>query len=191
MPRFTAIRDALAFADSKRTWLAAIIGSHGGKTLIAEGASVPVFGVPHLLQRTGQARGTVQQREGILQIPGDASHCARRTKDWLKRHLQHHIAARILVMAAQIGAQPRRVTVRDTRSRWGSCSHDGKLSFSWRLVFAPVAVVDYVIAHEMAHLHEMNHSPRFWQWVETLHPGWRTARDWLKREGHTLYRFEG
>ena len=91
--------------------------------------------------------------------------------------------------AAQVDRPVTAVSLRDTRSRWGSCTSEGKLMLSWRLVFAPPKVFDYVIAHEVAHLVEMNHSRAFWAIVEGLRPDYRDAKDWLKSDGPDLHRY--
>ena len=93
--------------------------------------------------------------------------------------VQHHAAA--------LGVRARRITLRDQKSRWGSCTSDGNLSFSWRLVLAPPIVLDYVAAHEVAHLSEMNHGPRFWRLVEDVCPRFREAEQWLRTEGKALF----
>jgi predicted metal-dependent hydrolase len=89
--------------------------------------------------------------------------------------------------AAKIGRRVTRVTLRDTRSRWGSCTAEGALMYSWRLIMAPPEVLRYVAAHEVAHLVEMNHSNRFWAVVEGLYPGWQTQRAWLRSHGGALH----
>jgi hypothetical protein len=100
------------------------------------------------------------------------------------------VADRARRLAARIGRKLGRVGVRDTKSRWGSCSGRGNLSFSWRLVFAPEPVINYVVAHEVAHLAEMNHGPRFWRLVESLSPDSAAARAWLKRHRSRLFSYE-
>ena len=89
----------------------------------------------------------------------------------------------------KLGVKPARITVRDTASRWGSCSAARSLSFSWRLILAPDFVLDYVVAHEVAHLREMNHGPRFWAHVRSLVPDIETPQDWLKVHGRGLQRY--
>jgi predicted metal-dependent hydrolase len=116
-----------------------------------------------------------------IRVRGDPIHLPRRVRDYLAAFARDELARRARPLAARIGHQITRVSVRDTRSRWGSCSAKGNLSFSWRLIFAPEEVVDYVVAHEVAHLAEMNHGPRFWRLVETLAPGNARQRRWLDR----------
>jgi predicted metal-dependent hydrolase len=118
--------------------------------------------------------------DGEILVRGDPAHLPRRNTDHLKALARREFATRARVLAARLGKSVTRVGVRDPKSRWGSCSSTGALSFSWRLVFAPEAVVDYVVAHEVAHLVEMNHSPRFWKVVASLVPDSKTPRAWLK-----------
>jgi predicted metal-dependent hydrolase len=103
------------------------------------------------------------------------------------------IAPLARAMAAQLGRKVTRISVRDTTSRWGSCSRGGALSFCWRLILAPDAVFTYVVAHEVAHLAHMNHGPAFWRTVDKLMPPGlgtpRSARDWLRRHGAVLHRY--
>lgn len=122
-----------------------------------------VFGVPAL---TGDLRASLE------------AGFARRAKI--------ELPARAWELAAEAGAGMKLVTVRNQRSRWGSCSAGGTISLNWRLVQAPDFVRDYIIFHELAHLREMNHSARFWARVEELCPGWRDAEHWLKRSGSLL-----
>jgi predicted metal-dependent hydrolase len=111
-------------------------------------------------------------------------------KDFLKKVLRDECEKRALEHATMLGRTITRVTVSKANSRWGSCSTKGALSFNWLLVFAPVQILDYIIAHEVAHLKEMNHSSRFWQLVEKIHPAMKSARKWLHKEGHKLHRYE-
>jgi len=105
------------------------------------------------------------------------------------------VAARELVRmladeeAAALGVSYRRIEIRDQRTRWGSCSPSGTLSFNWRLVLAPFDVLDYVVVHEVCHLREPNHSPRFWRLVADRRPGWREQRAWLREHGAELLAF--
>jgi predicted metal-dependent hydrolase len=102
------------------------------------------------------------------------------------RRARIELTARAWELAAATGSAIKRVVIRSQRSRWGSCSARGTISLNWRLIQAPEFVRDYIIYHELAHRREMNHSARFWAWVETLCPAWRTAEHWLKREGSRL-----
>jgi hypothetical protein len=110
--------------------------------------------------------------------------------DALRKVAREEITTRALKMAKKTERRIQRITVRDTRSRWGSCSSTGNLSFSWRLIFAPEEVLEYVVAHEVAHLRYMNHSEKFWNLVSYLCPNYEAAKAWLKLHGKELYRFD-
>ena len=110
-------------------------------------------------------------------------------RDWLREQARSEIATRVQEKACLLERAPGRITVRDTRSRWGSCSHDGNLSFCWRLVMAPMMVLDYVVAHEVAHLRWTHHGPRFWATVATLTANAGAARCWLDDHGERLHRY--
>jgi predicted metal-dependent hydrolase len=141
-----------------------------------------VFGVPHCVRRElDPTAPPVAIAEGEIRVKGDPAHLSRRVRDHLTALAKRDFAARARATAGRIGKSVVRVGVRDPKSRWGSCSAKGALSFSWRLVFAPEAVIDYVVAHEVAHLVEMNHGPRFWRLVATLVPDIDKPRAWLRR----------
>jgi len=122
-------------------------------------------------------------------ISGETDHAPRRLSDWLRAEVRRDIAASVAKHAERLGCAPKRIAVRDQATRWGSCSTSGTLSFSWRLIFAPPFVLDYVAAHEVAHLREMNHGPRFWRLVKDSVPLMQKARIWLKAHGAELHRF--
>jgi hypothetical protein len=126
--------------------------------------------------------------ERIL-VSGKLEHARRRLTDFFKREAKKMLEARALEYGALLGVRPSRVMVRDTASRWGSCSSARSLSFSWRLIFAPEFVRDYVVAHEVAHLKEMNHGPKFWAHVRRLNDDDKRARKWLREHGRSLLRY--
>jgi predicted metal-dependent hydrolase len=177
----------LRFLASKRGWIAARLEALPRPVPFAEGAVVPVLGVPHRICHEVDASALpVAIVDGEIRVRGDPMHLARRVRDYLVAQARSELASRARRLAARIGRNVARVTVRDTKSRWGSCSGRGNLSFSWRLIFAPEPVLDYVVAHEVAHLAEMNHGPRFWRLVESLSPDSATPRAWLKRHRSRL-----
>jgi hypothetical protein len=106
-----------------------------------------------------------------------------------RRAVRELIAMLIDEEAPELGVEPKRIQIRDQRSRWGSCSTTGTLSFNWRLVLAPVEVLDYVVVHELCHMREANHSRRFWKLVETRRPDWRAHKSWLDEHGPELLAF--
>jgi predicted metal-dependent hydrolase len=126
----------------------------------------------------------------VLHVPGGAAGLPPRVGAFLKDAARRGCAGAVARHAARLGRAPRRLTLRDPRSRWGSCTSEGDLMFSWRLAMAPSAVLDYVVAHEVAHLAELNHSPRFWAEVRRLCPDFEAQRAWLRRHGAGLHAFD-
>jgi predicted metal-dependent hydrolase len=122
-------------------------------------------------------------------VSGSEKHGSRRLADWLRAQAKSDLTRRTLYHAANLGCNPKRISVRDQSTRWGSCSSTGTISYSWRLIFAPDFVLDYVAAHEVAHLREMNHGPRFWRLVRETMPDMHKARAWLKQNGAELHKF--
>jgi predicted metal-dependent hydrolase len=182
LPHGTPPEHGLRFLDAQRGWIAARLEALPRPVGFAEGAVIPVFGVPHRICREADAAAwPVAIADGEIRVRGEPEHIARRVRDHLAHFAAHEMAHRARAFADRIDRKIARVTVRDTKSRWGSCSAAGNLSFSWRLVFAPLPIVDYVVAHEVAHLVEMNHGPRFWRLVRELTPDCTTPRAWLKR----------
>jgi predicted metal-dependent hydrolase len=187
LPPGIAAEHGLKFLNLHRGWIAARLEALPAPVQFAEGATVPVLGVMHRICRESDpAAPPVRIVEGEIRVRGAPEHFARRVRDHLMRLARAEVSRRARIYAAQIGRPIARVGVRDTKSRWGSCSSTGNLSFSWRLVFAPEPVVDYVVAHEVAHLAEMNHGPRFWKLVRSLTPDTATPRAWLKRHRSEL-----
>jgi predicted metal-dependent hydrolase len=182
LPRGVPPEHGLRFLETQRGWIAARLEALPRPVRFAEGAVVPVFGAPHrIVRESDPAVPPVSIADGEIRVRGAPEHIARRVRDHLTRLARQEFSRRARGYAAQVGKPVARIGVRDTKSRWGSCSSEGALSFSWRLVMAPEAVVDYVVAHEVAHLVEMNHGPRFWRLVRTLTPDCATPRAWLKR----------
>jgi predicted metal-dependent hydrolase len=187
LPRGIPAEHGLKFLDAQRGWIAARLDALPRQVPFTDGAVVPVFGVPHRIRHVDDpAAPPVAIIGGEIRVKGEPAHLSRRVRDHLAHLAARELASRAREYAARIEKRVARVTVRDTKSRWGSCSSTGNLSFNWRLVFAPEAVVDYVVAHEVAHLAEMNHGPRFWKLVRSLTPDTVTPRAWLKRHRSEL-----
>ena len=181
---------ALGFAQQQAGWIAARLKRLPARRPFVDGAEVPLFGTPHRVRHRPEARGTVWIEDGEIHVAGRAEHLPRRLRDWLTAEVRRRISPLAAAKAGQVERSVKRVTVRDTRSRWGSCGPDGVLSFSWRLVFAPPEVLDYLVAHEVAHLVHMNHGPRFWALAERLCDGpMAPPQAWLKANGETLLQY--
>jgi len=179
-PRYSE-RTALAFVAGHRGWIAARLAAMPAPCRFADGATVPLLGQPHRIRHVAGRGAPVTVADGEIRVCGDPTHLPRRVRDHLIALAGRELAARARVLAARLGKSVTRVAVRDPKSRWGSCSATGALSFSWRLVLAPEPVLDYVVAHEVAHLVEMNHGPRFWRVVASLVADSAGPRAWLKR----------
>jgi predicted metal-dependent hydrolase len=173
---------------SHAAWVADRLAALPDTLPFAEGAVIPIAGVSHRIRHTPEARGGAWLQDGELHVAGKPEFIARRVRDFLRAEAQRRLGALALAKASTVGRLPRRLTVKDTSSRWGSCSSDGSLAFCWRLVMAPEFVQDYVAAHEVAHLRHMNHRPAFWSLVSELTPHTAMAIPWLRQEGPRLLR---
>ncbi len=180
--------DGLEMARRQSAWLGERLDDVGARIEFSDGVQVPFQGQDYTLRHNPAARGTVWIEDGEIHVAGDLRHMTRRLNDWMKKQARAKIVPLSHAKAANIGHAPSRITIRDTRTRWGSCSSNGGLSFSWRLVMAPGEVLDYVVAHEVAHLKHMNHSLAFWQTVDTLTTNSKYGRNWLSNNGSTLHR---
>jgi predicted metal-dependent hydrolase len=193
MPLRGSIRDARSFAQKHGNWIALRMARLPASAPFGDGALVPVRGETHRIVHRAGTRGTVwrEERNGekLLCVAGGASHVARRVRDHLKREARCALEAASFAAAERLGVSVKRVSVRDQSSRWGSCSSTGRLSYSWRLIMAPPFVLEYLAAHEVAHLKEMNHSPRFWRLVHEIHPEAARAKAWLDAHGGDLHRY--
>lgn len=189
LPRHTKVSEGLRFLTEKSEWLIATLEEIPQKKRIKPGVVIPLLGNRVLVKHEPAMRRSFVLLEDALYVSGGREFFPRRVTEALKKIASIHISSMAEDYAAQIGKRINRISVRDTRSRWGSCSSTGNLSFSWRLVFAPREVMEYVVAHEVAHLKHMHHGPSFWALVECLCPGHEIAKEWLRLHGKHLYRF--
>ncbi len=194
LPRWSRESEGLAFLRERAEWVLSRLQRLPQRVDFADGAILPLGGEPHTVRHDpgrhhpGRRRPVVIDGAEII-VSGEAAHLNRRLTDWLRAEAKRRIEPLAGEHAAAIGKRITRITVRDQKSRWGSCSPGGRLSFSWRLVLAPAVVLDYVVAHEVAHLAEPNHSPAFWRIVDRLTAKRTEARAWLRRHGTSLHRY--
>ncbi|WP_048647157.1 M48 family metallopeptidase [Nitratireductor soli] len=183
-------REVDEFLARHAGWLEERLKKLPERPLVRPGIKVPVRGVPHLIVHEPGGRGAADtaMRDGapVLVVRGDIRHLPRRVSDFLKREAKRDIEALVAKHTVALGKRARAIRFRDTKSRWGSCTSDGVLSFSWRIMMAPPPVIDYLVAHEVAHLKEMNHGARFWKVCRELCPETDRCKDWLKRNGTAL-----
>ena len=191
MPERGSIAEAHRFLERHAGWLRRQIDRLPPAIPIADGWPVPLRGELHTIHHDPAHRGTVTIGEDdkgpALFVSGEAAHLRRRVLDFLKREARRDIEAAVARHAERLGVSPKAIRYRDQITRWGSCTTRGHLSFSWRLIMAPPVVLDYLAAHEVAHLSEMNHSRRFWQLCKSLVPETEVARAWLAAQGPALH----
>ena len=190
-PSKRALERALEFARGQMEWIARQLARVPVRVELKPGAHVPLRGEDHVIVRGEDGRSPVwlDAGEAVIHVGGRAEHASRRLLDFLKRQARAELETRAVAYATRLGTRIRRITVRDTKSRWGSCSSTRSLSFSWRLILAPPFVLDYVVAHEVAHLIEMNHGPQFWRLVHELVGDVKRPQSWLHQHGASLHRY--
>ena len=188
LPKRTPLSAGRAFAEAQEAWLRRHLEARPGPVPVLPGTVLPVLGEDIVLARADSGR--LRRSGTALLVPGPEAQLAVRTAAWLKECARGACAARVAQAADVLGRPAGRLSLRDPKSRWGSCNSTGDLMFSWRLVLAPPYVLDYVVAHEVAHLAELNHGARFWDLVARLDPGHRRAQDWLRAEGVRLHAYD-
>jgi len=212
MPLYSSFAEADEFLSRHLDWLKERVAGLPEPVPFTDGAIVPLRGLAHMLRFAGpvRRRGVVwveepedakiapewpprarvaARRLPRLHVSGAEKHAPRRLLDWLKRQAHLDLNLRVDLHAKRLNLTPKRIFVRDQTTRWGSCSTSGALSFSWRLVLAPPFVLDYLAAHEVAHLAHMNHGPRFWSLVARTMPRHEEARNWLRKHGSSLHAY--
>lgn len=188
LPKRSSTASGIKFLNSKASWLLANLELSSSIPLL-ECTSISIFGKYYMIKRM-EGRGVTRLTDYNLEVHCLPEFISRRVKDFLKKLMREQCLRRGMELAQRIDKVITKMTVNEATSRWGSCNADGAISLNWLLVFAPANVLNYVIAHEVSHLKEMNHSPKFWNIVEQLAPDMISARKWLKTEGYKLHRYE-
>lgn len=194
MPLRTSMSAAREFLRRHEGWIAARLDRLPAQIPFEAGSAVPVRGVLHRIEHRPGALGTAwldRDANGapVIAVAGAAEHMPRRVRDFLKRLARAELEAAARSYAVRLDVGIKRISIKDTSSRWGSCSSQGALSFSWRIVMAPPFVADYLAAHEVAHRREMNHSARYWRIVRDICQQTDAAEAWLKAHGAGLHRY--
>lgn len=189
VPAGTPVAQARAFLADHEGWIRRHLAARPGRQPVGEGSVLP-YGDASLTLRAHAGRRTLHEGVDLL-LPGDdPARIGPRAAVWLREAARAACVAAVDRHAARLGLPVGRIRLADPRGRWGSCSARGDLMFSWRLIMAPSAVLDYVAAHEVAHLAELNHSPRFWAVVSRLRPDYEASRAWLRQHGAALHRHD-
>ncbi len=193
MPARGSILRATEFAQKQSAWIAERVGKLPVNIPFKEEQSVPLRGTLHIIKRREKARGTTRSinSNGIcsIEVCCEEGHLSRRVTEFLHREARKDLSLAVGRYTEIVKVPLPRVSLKDTKSRWGSCSSRGSLNFSWRLIMAPSNVLDYLAAHEVAHLKHMDHSREFWSLTRLLDPEMDVAEEWLKTHGHNLHRY--
>ncbi|MFZ5616406.1 MAG: M48 family metallopeptidase [Pseudomonadota bacterium] len=188
-PSNRALPEAVDFAKTRARWIRRQLTESDGAKPFGSGLVFPLRGAPVSVVNEGGPRGAVRLVGDRLIAGGEEAHLNRRITDWLKSEARRALTERADHFATRLGKRRGPITIRDTRSRWGSCARNGALSFSWRLILTPPEILDYVAAHECAHLVHLNHSPAYWRVLKGLGVDARAARDWFSTNGSALYAY--
>ncbi|MCU0837135.1 MAG: M48 family metallopeptidase [Rhodospirillales bacterium] len=188
LPPLVPETEAIALALRSSDWLRTRLATLPPHVPFAVGAELPLLGRPHRVIAAPAAKRIVAA-DATIAVPTTSGDVSQQLHRWLRRQARAEIGHRVAAKATQIGRPVGRIAVRDQTSRWGSCAANGNLSFSWRLIMAPAAVLDYVVAHEVAHLAVKGHGRAFWALVRTLTTGVDEARAWLRCHGDSLHRY--
>ena len=190
-PAHVSERDIADFIEKNKHWIAVRLARMPQTQVPQDGVSILFQGVEHKITHLDRARGIVEAKlvagEPTILVPGEVEHMPRRVIDFLKKQARKNLDAAVIIHAQALGVKPKSMRITDSKSRWGSCSSTRTLSFSWRIIMAPPEVLNYLAAHEVAHLREMNHSDRFWNLVEDICPDMGEQKNWLKRHGASLH----
>ena len=192
-PSKRSLPEAVSFARERSDWIAGQMTTELAAKPFVEGGAMPYNGVNYEIVRRGGPRarieiGTIDDNPVIF-VGGESAHINRRITDWLKKRARVELTERVDHFCEKLQQSRGAIRIRDTRTRWGSCSSDRVLSFSWRLVMAPPTIIDYVAAHECAHLVHMNHSPAFWRLIASMGVDARGATNWFKENGAVLFSY--
>jgi predicted metal-dependent hydrolase len=189
MPNYTPTATAMDFVATKRQWIAARLQSAPDAAPISPGSKIAVEGEAHMIEWQADWPRSIRRSEGMLRVGGPAAMVEARVLRWLKSEARRIFTQEIAHYCTRADETAPRLSLGDPRSRWGSCSSRGRISLSWRLIMAPASVRRSVIAHEVAHMRHMDHSPDFYAWLDALYEGDRKAADrWLKMHGTGLQR---
>ena len=184
-------REIRDFVERNRNWAAARISRMPERIELRPGTKIPFMGVEHQIVLSGKLRGVVKPTtihgQPVLQVPGDEEAVSRKLVAFFKKEARRELDKAVSLHSARIGVRAKQIRITDTTSRWGSCSSTRTLSFSWRIILAPPEVLNYLAAHEVAHLQEMNHSDRFWNLTRELCPDTDIQKSWLRSHGNRLH----
>lgn len=194
MPPHVELDQLDEFLDRNKNWVAAKRSRLPKTVKATEGSIIPYLGEEHKIIHLDRLRGVVEPKEVLgeqcLVVPGEPDHIGRKVETFLKKQARLKLNEAVDYYSRELGVRAKSIRITDTTSRWGSCSTTRTLSFSWRIIMAPPRVLEYLAAHEVAHLREMNHSKRFWDHVEDICPDMKASKAWLRTNGASLHAVE-
>lgn len=189
IPRFCSQRRAVKFVNENMDWILKSLAKLPEIKRFSDGDTISLFGQNIIISHRPEEKGGVWLENNLLCVSGDAEFLHRRVRDYIRRRAEEEFYIRSKELAEKIGCKLNGVVIKDTKSRWGSCSSLNNINYSWRIAMAPDFVIDYLIAHEVSHLKHHDHSDAFWECVATLCPEWARGNSWLRRNGKSLYAY--
>ena len=189
IPKYCSNKKAVEFVRAHQSWIAETLEKLPPSRSFEDGEHITLFGKEYQICHQPDARSGEYTRSGILYVSGEADFLHRRVKDFIKKKAADEFYKRSCRMAEKLGCEVHDICIKDTKSRWGSCSSRNNINYNWRISLAPNFVINYLIAHEVAHLLHQDHSPEFWDTVKQLYPRYKQGRDWLKENGRLLYSY--
>ena len=190
IPRFCSKKRAVNFVLDNMSWLLKNLNKLPPIKNFTDGETISLFGQEVIIRHSPKLRGGVWLEGNILNVSGGEEFLHRRVKDYIKKRAGEEFYINSKNLAQKIDCKLTGVSIKDTKSRWGSCSVLHHINYSWRIALAPEFVIRYLIAHEVSHLKHADHSTAFWRCVAFLEPDWKQGHDWLKRFGKDLYAYK-
>ena len=189
VPKFCSQRRAVKFVNENIDWILQSLAKLPEIKKFADGEIISLFGHNVTISHRQNEKGGVWIEGDLLCVSGEAEFLHRRVRDYIRRRAGDEFYTRSKKLAEKIGCKLNGVVIKDTKSRWGSCSSLNNINYSWRIALAPDFVIDYLMAHEVSHLKHQDHSEDFWKCVASLCPEWSRGNSWLRRNGKSLYAY--
>ena len=189
IPKYCTRKRAVNSVNENMDWILETLKKLPERKYFSDGETISLFGQNVMISHQPNARCGVRLDGSILIVSGGAEFLHRRIKDYIRKTAEEEFYKLSTPLADKIGCKINGICIKDTKSRWGSCSTLNNINYNWRIALAPQYVIDYLMAHEVAHLKHQNHSANFWQCVAELYPDWQKGRDWLQKSGRLLYTY--
>lgn len=189
IPKYCTRKQAINFVNENMDWILETLQKLPERKYFSDGETISLFGRIVTISHQPDARCGVRLDGDTLIVSGGREFLHRRIKDYIRKAAAAEFYKLSAPLATKIGCKINNICIKDTKSRWGSCSTLNNINYNWRIALAPQYAINYLMAHEVSHLKHQDHSPSFWQCVAELYPDWRQGRDWLHKNGRTLYTY--